>query len=269
MFSAAEIAGLKNDLKDFYSNFTRYTTIGSFYQTKKLSQDDKFIKYVLKYVEPGMKVLDVGIGAGLMTLELARISDDVTGIDIASSVIDFASDLKKIEIKRFKLIEDFKKLNYKSDNLEKINYQVEDIENPSFKNKKYDLIVAQDIIEHLPAPIRAITHMVNSLNKGGKMVLIVHTPIIQPNLNIEEWKKDISQMKNKDAVSRMNYNVLKTWFKRNNLKVLESKVIYRNEFLNILTRYLKSYRGAQFIQKYEETVIFVLERTTLLTQQAK
>lgn len=260
MFTAGEIAGLKNDLRDFYNGFLKYTTINSFYQVTKLTSDTKYVNYVMEYIEPDTKVLDVGMGSGILSLEMTRISNDVTAIDIASSVVDFAASLKAIEIRRYKLIEDYRKQNYNTDNMANINYQVCDAEALSFKNKTFDLIVAQDIIEHLPAPIKALNEMFRCLKDDGKIVLILHTPVLDTNLNIESWKKNISKMKNKDAVSKMNYSVLLTWFKRKKIKVKKLEIIYDHPFINALTSVIKQLQGALFLERFEETIILVLEK---------
>ncbi|MGD9580165.1 MAG: class I SAM-dependent methyltransferase [Vampirovibrionia bacterium] len=260
MFTAGEIAGLKNDLREFYNNFLKYTTINSFYQISKLTTDNKYTKYVMRYIEPESKVLDIGMGAGILTLEMARISKDVTGIDVASSVVDYAAGLKNIELRRYKLIEDYKKQNYNTDQMSNINYQVCDAEALSFKNNTFDIIVAQDIIEHLPAPIKALNEMIRCLKDNGKIILILHTPELDTNLNIESWKQNIAKMKNKDAVSKMNYSVLSTWIKRKKLKVDKLKVTYNNPFINLLTSLITKLQGALFIEKFEDTIILILEK---------
>ena len=260
MFTAGEIAGLKNDLRDFYNDFLKYTTVNSFYQVTKLTSDTKYVDYIMKYLEPESKILDIGMGSGILTLEMARISNDVTGIDISSSIVDFAASLKAIEIRRYKLIEDYKKQSYNTDKMANINYQVCDAEALSFKNNTFDLIVAQDILEHLPAPIKALTEMFRCLKDDGKIVLILHTPVLDTNLNIESWKKNIALMKNKDAVSKMNYSVLLTWFKRKKIKIKKLKIIYNNPLINSITNTIKQLQGALFLERFEDTIILVLEK---------
>lgn len=260
MLTAGEIAGLKNDLREFYNNFLKYTAIGSYYQVTRLARDNKYHNYIMKYLDEDMKVLDIGIGSGIMTMEMARIAKEVIGVDISSSVVDFAAALKNIEMRRYKLIEDYKRKNFNTANIANVSYQVDDVENLSFRSKTFDLIIAQDLIEHLPAPIKAINQMLRCLKDNGILVLVLHTPNIDTNLNIESWRRDISKMKNKDAVSKMNYNVLLSWFKRNKIKILDYNILYTKKWLNLVTALIKPYRGAQFLENLEETVIFVLEK---------
>jgi ubiquinone/menaquinone biosynthesis C-methylase UbiE len=215
----------------------------------------------MKYLEPEMSVLDLGMGSGILTMEMGRIAKEVIGVDIASRVVDFAAALKNIETRRYKLIEDFKRKNLNTEKIANVSFQVDDAENLSFRDNKFDMIVAQDLIEHLPAPIRAINHMLRCLKVGGKLILVLHTPVIDTNLNIESWRKDISKMKNKDAVSKMNYNVLLTWFKRNNIKILEYDITYTSKWVNLLTKTIKFYKGAKFLEYYEDTIVFVIEKT--------
>lgn len=260
MLSAAEIAGLKNDLRDFYNKFPKYTTLGSFYQLSRLAPNGFYSNYIMKYITPEDKVLDLGCGAGIFTLEMARIAKEVVGIDFASNVVDFANRLKKVEYRRFKLIEDYRKQDFKTDKIPNVSFQIGDAEELPFKDQTFNLIVAQDLIEHLPAPVRAISEMYRCLQDKGKIILIYHTPDIDINLNIDAWQENLPEMKNKDAVSKMNYNLLKSWFKRNNKKIIESKIIYTSPLINLLSKVFFWLYGSKALERYEDTLIFVLVR---------
>ena len=84
---------------------------------------------------------------------------------------------------------------------------------------------------------------------------------IDINLNIESWNNDLSSMKHKDAVSKMNYNVLYSWFKRKNLHILEKGIFYKPKLLNILCSVFSCLKGAQSFEKYEDEVFFVLKKS--------
>lgn len=260
MLSAGEIESLKNDLRDFYNNFPRYTTLGSFKLITELSTDAKYIKYIMKYLEPYMNVLDVGMGSGVVTMEMARIAQQVTGVDIADRTVDFANKLKEIELRRYKLIEDCNRKDLHTANVSNVSCMVSDVDKLSFKDKTFDLIVAIDLIEHLPAPIKSISEMLRCLKVNGILILMVHTPNVDVNLNIESWKTDIFKMKNKDVVFKINFNILKRWFKKKNIQVLEYDVIYNSKWLRLLTKIIPQLKGAQLIEKYEDEIIFVLNK---------
>lgn len=87
------------------------------------------IKTILnKIAKPGMVVLDIGCGVGVLSKYLADGGVKVTAIDIAPVLIDYAK----------------KHANHKN-----ITYMLGDITEAKFE-QKFDLIVLSDVFEHIP-----------------------------------------------------------------------------------------------------------------------
>ena len=49
----------------------------------------EFCQFVLTYVEPGMRVLELGSGLGINAIELAKCSVNITVSDISKNAIHF------------------------------------------------------------------------------------------------------------------------------------------------------------------------------------
>ena len=100
-----------------------------------------------------LKILDVGCGGGIICEPLARLGAKVTGIDFVPNNIKAA----KIHSKKNKL---------------KINYIYKDIEKSKF-DKKFDLILMFEVLEHLDNWRKTIKNIKKNLNQNG--IIIVST----------------------------------------------------------------------------------------------
>lgn len=65
---------------------------------------------------------------------------------------------------------------YDWNSYECLSYPEFDICNPYIGNKKYDLIICEHVLEHVPSPWDAVENMYKMLNNGG--TLIVSTPFL-------------------------------------------------------------------------------------------
>jgi ubiquinone/menaquinone biosynthesis C-methylase UbiE len=104
----------------------------------------------------GSKILDVGCGPGELVLALTRQGFDTWGIDISESMIERAQDLlaaNKLYTQR--------------------QLGVGDIENLSFGDEFFDVVVASGVIEYQPSDDRSLSEMYRTLKPGGSLVLNV------------------------------------------------------------------------------------------------
>lgn len=111
-------------------------------------------------------VLEVGCGLGYLTYALNKQGINTIGIDISSNAINFA------------------KSNYGSGyfNLDITNFR-------NIINKKFDLIVATELIEHLREPVAFINECLGLLNENGKILLT--TPNKDFSTQNAIWQTDL------------------------------------------------------------------------------
>ena len=98
-----------------------------------------------------LKILDVGCGGGIICEPLARLGAKVTGIDFAPNNIKAA------------------RLHSKRNNL-KIDYICKDIEKSKL-DKKFDIILMFEVLEHLDNWEKTIKNIKKILNKKGMIIL--------------------------------------------------------------------------------------------------
>jgi 2-polyprenyl-3-methyl-5-hydroxy-6-metoxy-1,4-benzoquinol methylase len=150
---------------------------------------ERFVKYIyennteLKSTESN--ILDLGCGRGWLTNLLSKYGN-ITGIEPVQPVLDYAKKMFP--------------------NLEFICGTTKDLIKGNNVFKKYDLIVASEVIEHIPDNDKAefIEDISKLLNEKG--FLIVTTPrkevqevwstYMNPNQPIEDWilEKDLEQL---------------------------------------------------------------------------
>ncbi|MFP8954244.1 class I SAM-dependent methyltransferase [Natrialbaceae archaeon A-arb3/5] len=103
--------------------------------------------------EPANRVLDVGCGTGVISLLLAELGHDVTGVDFAPEMLEQAQT--KVEQSELS-----------------VEFQRGDAENLAQSDSAYDLITARHLIWTLPSPERAIDEWRRVVRPGGRIVLI-------------------------------------------------------------------------------------------------
>ena len=96
----------------------------------------------------GLKILDIGCGGGLMCEPLARLGAEVTGIDAVEK------NIKSAQI-------------HANQNELNINYKLSAVE--ELPNKKYDIILNLEVIEHVNNQKLFISKSCELVNHGGLM----------------------------------------------------------------------------------------------------
>ena len=140
----------KNYYKNYYSALNLdLNKVGSHFKVKN------FIKQTNKQSKPN--ILEIGCGIGYLLNYLSEIGN-TTGIDISDEAISIAKN-------NFPTV-DFRKINI--------------IENPNyFKDKKFDIIIFDNIIEHLLDKDRDMLLQIvksNLLNDGGQVIFLYANP---------------------------------------------------------------------------------------------
>jgi len=115
-----------------------------------INQIDKYIKEN-DINKDALEILDVGCGSGLLiTLPLGQLGYNILGIDTDKISIDFANTNNIFEKVKFE------------------NIPIENI------IKKYDIILACEILEHLERPIEFLRNLKSRLKDDG--IIILTTP---------------------------------------------------------------------------------------------
>lgn len=144
----------------------------------------------------------------------------------------------------------------------KENYMKGNAENFSF-NKKFDIIFAGDLIEHLSNPGNFLETVKEHLEKNGK--LVITTPNTFNLYNIIEKIFKNEPTVNKDHICYFNYKTIKVLLERYDLKIVEKSYLYRLD-----VTYKKSFfKRVQdllyfflsiFTTKYLETLVLVIKK---------
>ncbi len=67
-------------------------------------------------------------------------------------------------------------------------YRNENLEKQTFTNESFDIVVAQDVMEHVYDPERAFSEIARTLNKGGAHIFTV--PLVNKHKKTEVWARE-------------------------------------------------------------------------------
>lgn len=114
------------------------------------------LEAILNFTPPSPSAtLDVGCGAGVITILLARLSKRAIGIDASNTAIEFARELaRRLRVKN---------VEFREGNVESLKL-----------DQRFDLIVCSEVIEHLSRPLLLLRDLHGLLRDDG--VLILSTP---------------------------------------------------------------------------------------------
>jgi ubiquinone/menaquinone biosynthesis C-methylase UbiE len=107
--------------------------------------------FLLPYLKPGMRVLDVGCGPGSITIGLAGVvaPGEVVGIDIQAATIERAS-AAAAEAKA-----------------QNVHFETGDCYKLPFPDASFDVCFANSVLQHLGDPVAALKEMRRVLRSGG------------------------------------------------------------------------------------------------------
>ncbi len=107
--------------------------------------------FFLRYLQPGMRLLDVGCGPGSITVGLARRVEPAPaiGLDPSESVIETARALAK------------------GQRAKHVSFEVGTIYESRFAAESFDAIFAHQVLQHLRRPVEALRQMRALLSSGG------------------------------------------------------------------------------------------------------
>ncbi len=138
----------------------------------------KEVQYILKAAtqRPGMKVLDLGCGAGWLSLELARLGAHVTGVDISPTNLALGRYMAETNSRNFPfLYQGFAGLPCKLENFGSVEYVFDDLNKITLPTHEYDAVVVMDSLHHVMHAERLLEQVREALKPNGLFVGIDHT----------------------------------------------------------------------------------------------
>lgn len=146
----AEMEALKTRLKATwmsgdYGHFAQYLEPGALEFLQRLD------------IAPGTRMLDVGCGAGQIAIPAARAGADVTGLDLASNLIEQAQARAAKEGVA-------------------VRFDVGDAEMLPYKDGVYDLVVSLIGAMFAPRPQLVAAELLRVCRPGGRIVMVNWTP---------------------------------------------------------------------------------------------
>jgi 2-polyprenyl-6-hydroxyphenyl methylase/3-demethylubiquinone-9 3-methyltransferase len=100
----------------------------------------------------GLSTLDIGCGAGLLSEPIARLGATVLGIDAAAT---------NVEVARRHAEAGGLRLDYRCDTAEAI----------AAEGRRFDLVLAMEVIEHVEGPAEFVATCASLVNPGGLVIL--------------------------------------------------------------------------------------------------
>ena len=134
----------------FYKSFWRDPLFIRLYVGKTV---EKYLDYLERYCGRGLQILDVGCGAGYVSLELARNGHHVTAIDISESNIEIAK----------KTLAD----NPFEDGFGSLHYEVVPFH---LAKGTYDVVLFSVSLHHMPDPEGVVAQSRDLLRNGGYLL---------------------------------------------------------------------------------------------------
>src|SRR5947207_4144255 len=137
----------------------------------------KEIRYILDMAisRPGVRILDLGCGAGWLSLELARLGAHVTGIDISPTNLAIGRYMAETNSRNFPfLYQRFAGLPCKLEDFGSVEYVYGDLNRVDFPIHEYDAVVVADSLHHITNIERLVEQVRHTLKPGGRFVGIDH-----------------------------------------------------------------------------------------------
>lgn len=108
-------------------------------------------------IEPGMKVLDVACGTGNTTIPAAKAGASVTGVDIATNLLEQAG--KRASAEQLQ-----------------VQFQEGDAEQLPFADKSFDVVLTMFGAMFAPRPERVAAELIRVCKPGGRIAMANWTP---------------------------------------------------------------------------------------------
>lgn len=147
------------------------------------------VEAMMPYFARKESALELGCGAGRLTLELSRIFESVTGMDRSARFIAPVSELLQEGKFRYRRGETLSEVSLESLNLsgerEKVRFFQGDIYNLKLHVRGYDTIIVNTLHEPLKEKEKVIRSLVERLNEGGNILVLSDYPFESESMAFE------------------------------------------------------------------------------------
>lgn len=157
-----------------YNHDWRPLSLGSVLVNFRLPE----INYVIQAAtpRPGMRVLDLGCGAGWLSLELARRGAHVTALDISPTNLALGRYMAETNVRNFPyLYQDFAGLACRLEDFGSVEYAYADLNTVHLPRQEYDAVVVWDSLHHVADLERLLEEVRGALKPGGVFVGVDHS----------------------------------------------------------------------------------------------
>jgi len=181
-----------------------------------------FKEVVKKYVNPGVKCLDVGCGVGITTKMIAEAGGEVVGLDISPKNIEIAKT----------------KSSHKN-----AKYLNQDILKSNLKAQEYDIIFIEDCFEHIQPG--KIIYFLNKIGEWAKEKVHINVPDARFQSWMQENRANELQIVDEAySVSKMITLFSGIGFELANIKIYGLDVVCQyNEYLFVRSGWLEKAYG--------------------------
>jgi ubiquinone/menaquinone biosynthesis C-methylase UbiE len=116
---------------------------------------DNSAAYLVPYIKPDMKILDIGCGPGNITVGLAKLVPQgrCTGLDISEGVLQQARDYAASQSQS--------NVEFVTGNVFKLDYE----------DDSFDIVHAHQVLQHLHDPLASIREMKRVVKPGGVVAI--------------------------------------------------------------------------------------------------
>ncbi len=121
----------------------------------KIFQGGRVLAADLLDIQPGEKVLEVGVGTGL-TLPFFPAHCEIIGIDLSAHMLEKARE------------------NIASRGMDNVEIMKMDATHMEFPDDHFDSVIAAYVVSVVPDPVKVLREMMRVCKKGGKIVFINH-----------------------------------------------------------------------------------------------
>lgn len=142
------------DIAYVEKTYSKWSNIYDLFWGKLLHPGQKAAIEIMD-IQPGDRILEVGIGTGL-SLPLYPDNCQVVGIDLSAEMLKKAQ--KKVEKHR----------------LDNVILEKMDAGNMDFDDNSFDTVIAAHVVSVVPDPVKVILEMKRVCKKGGKLLFLNH-----------------------------------------------------------------------------------------------